>query len=354
MTVKATPKTKSNYTMADIAARMGISPTAVSMALRDSGGVSDKLRQKVLKVAAELDYSPALAARMLRSKNTGQLGLYIPADSLEGSDLSSGFMMPVLAHFVGQCEEKKYSYHIEFGKRSGVFVPPSQLTGRIVDGVLLIGEQRPEMMEWITKAPEYKWVSVVEETEYCVLSDSRGGTYRAVEYLAAMGHREIGLAHCNPRYSVHASALAGYKHAVNDFALGCADHYIREFNGAKGEMELSYIDEWCNYILSHPKRPSAIICLDQKIANVMMMNAAYKGIRIPQDLSIIALGSKDAAEKVFPKTTAIEPDFSVIIEKSIDMLIKRIQNKEIPEKQVLVNTKLVKRDSVAVPGLKNK
>lgn len=338
--------------MADIAARMGISPTAVSMALRDSGGVSDKLRQKVLKVAAEMDYSPALAARMLRAKNTGQLGLYIPADTIESVESSGGFMMPVLAHFVSRCEEEKYSYHIEFGKRSGGFVPPSQLTGRIVDGILLIGEQRPELMEWITKTSEYKWVSVVEGSEYCVVSDSRGGTYRAVEYLAAMGHREIGLAHCNTRYSVHASALAGYKDAVNDFALGCAGHYIREFNGSKGEMELSYIDGWCDYILSHPKRPSAVICLDQKIANVMMMNAAYKGIRIPQDLSIISLGVKDTAERVFPKTTAIEPDFSIIIEKSIGMLTKRIQNEDIPEKQVLVKTKLVKRDSVAAPGAK--
>lgn len=349
MQAKAPKRTRSNYTMADIAARMGISNTAVSMALRDSGGVSDKLRQKVLKVAAEMEYSPALAARMLRSKNTGQLGLYIPADSIERVELSGGFIMPVLAHFVGRCEEEKYSYHIEFGKQTGGFVPPSQLTGRIVDGVLLIGEQRAEMMEWISKTPEYKWVSVVEESEYCVLSDSRGGTYRAVEYLAAMGHREIGLVHCNPRYSVHASALAGYKDAVNDFALGCADHYIRELNGEKGEMELEYVDQWCDYILSHPNRPSAIICLDQKIANVMMMNAAYRCVRIPEDLSLISLGVKDAAVRVFPKTTAIEPDFSTIIEKSIGMLIKRIQNEEIPEKQVLVETKLVKRDSVAAP-----
>ena len=350
MAVTTNRKARHNYTLADIASRMGISSTAVSMALRNSGGVSDKLREKVLKVAAEMDYSPALAARMLRAKNTGQLGLYIPVEKVEQVEVSGGFMMPVMVHFVNQCEENKYSYHIEFGKRFDEFVPPSQLTGRIVDGVLLIGAQRPELTEWLSLHQEYKWVSVIEQSEYCVLSNNRAGIYHAVEYLAAMGHREIGFAHCDVSYAAHSTALAGYWDAVKDFSLGPAEHYVHEFDSRSGGMDLQRVDRWCDFILSQPKRPTALICNDQKIVSVLMVNAARKGIRIPHDLSVISYGVKDMSERMYPKTTSVEPDFPVIIEKSLGMLIKRVQNEPLPEKQVLVETRLVKRDTVAAPA----
>lgn len=345
-----TEKRKGNYTMADIAARMGISPTAVSMALRNSGGVSDQLRQKILKVVEEINYTPALAARMLRAKNTGQLGLYLPVEKVEQVEMSGGFIMPVMAHFVDQCEVNKYSYHIEFEQRSLPFVPPLQLTGRIVDGLLLVGAQRPELLEWLNEHPEYKWVSVIEKETFCVLSNNRTGVYRAVEYLAAMGHRKIAFAHCDIDYAAHATALAGYHEGIKDFALCSEDFLIHEFKGRKGEMAFDQINQWCDYILNHPKRPTAIICNDQKIVNVLMTNAAYKGIRIPEQLSLISYGVKSGAESVYPKTTAIEPDFSRIIEKSTRMLIKRINNEDISSPQIFIDPKLVKRDSVASPA----
>ena len=338
-----------NYTLADIARETGISSTAVSMALRNSGGVSDALRNRVLAKVKEMNYVPALAARVLRGKHTGQLGLYLPLDNADGMEVSSGFFMPIMAHFVSQCEQSRYSYHIELSGDRTEFRAPAQLTGRLVDGLLLAGKQDENLLAWLDANPEYKWVSVMEQAEYCVLSGNRSGIYRAVEYLAALGHRKIAFVHCSLAYDVHATAREGYYQAVGDFNLRQDDFLCREIGRVSNRDFFVRINEWCEHIFAPDRRPTAIICNDLKIANAVMMNAAGQGLKVPDDLSLIAYGTKSAAERIYPFVTTVEADFHAIMEKCLGMLIKRIENNPSIEKQVTVEAKLVKRDSVAVP-----
>lgn len=328
---------------------MQISPTAVSMALRNSGGVSDALRNKVLKVAKELDYFPSLAGRLLRSKNTGQLGLYLPIGKVESLGNTNGFIVPVMTHFINKCEENEYSYHIEFGENFHTFKAPAQLTGRIVDGVLLIGEQNQQLSDWLNIHPEYKWVNIIEKAEYCVLSDNKYGVYRAIEHLAAIGHRKIAFVHCDLDYDAHVTALEGYHDAVKDFNLYADSYLATEIKSQEGNSFFEQVNQWTDFILQDAKRPSAIIFNDQKIASNFLIQAAYKGIRIPEQMSIIAYGVKSMAERIQPLMTSIEADFSTIMDKGINMLKKRIKKQNILEKQIMVKPKLVKRDSVAPP-----
>lgn len=345
-------KPSGNYTMADIARRVGVSSTAVSMALRNSDGVSEILREKIRNVANEMHYSPALAARMLRSKHTGQLGLYLPVGGVEKLIYSHGFISPVMAHFVNQCEASKYSYHIELEEKNNkTFKPPSQLTGKIVDGILLTGAIRPELQEWLNSSPEYKWVNILERAEYCILSDNHSGIYRAVEHLAAMGHNRIAFAHFSSQYDVHATAVSGYRSAINDFKL-CTDEFLcEELKNNKSNFTYETIVEWAEALLANPSRPTAIICNDQKMVSVLTYMAAQRDISIPEDLSLIAYGTRAQAEHLYPVITTIEADFHTILEKGIQMLIKRINNQPIEQKQVMVEPRFLKYGSVApVPG----
>ncbi len=343
-----TKKSCGSYTMADIAKKVGVSPTAVSMALRNTDGVSEILREKIRKVANEMHYSPTLAARMLRSKHTGQLGLYLPVSGVEKLVDSRGFVSPVMAHFVNQCEASKYSYHIELeGGNGTTFKPPSQLTGKIVDGVLLAGEICPELRKWLDHSPEYKWVNILERAEYCILSDNHSGIYRAVEHLAAMGHQRIAFAHCDREYDVHATAVSGYHDAINDFKL-CTDEFLcKEFKTQKSIFSFDIIVDWAESILTATNRPTAIICNDQKIVSVLTYISAQRGIKIPEQLSLIAYGTRSQSEHQYPLITTIEADFHTILEKGIQMLIKRINNQIIDQKQIMVEPRLLKYSSVA-------
>lgn len=335
-----TPKRK--YTMVDIAKKLGISPTAVSMAIRNTNGVSVELRNKILKAAEEMDYTPALAAQMLRSRNTGHLGLYIPinAEDLEGRS------MPAIAYFVSQCELNNYSYHIELEGDNHNFKPPSQLAARIVDGALFYGKQNPQLLNWLANNPQYKWVNIIEKSEYCVLSDNKYGIYQAVEHLAALGHRKIAFAYCDLQYDVHSTALAGYRKAVSDFNLCCDDYLEAGIDTKKGFLCFDEIDRWVDHILQDVRRPTAIICNDHKMVNSLIVRAAYKGIRVPEHLSLISYGVKSLAEHTYPLVTTIESDYNTIMEKGIGMLIRLIENQHVYEKQIKVIPKLVKRDSV--------
>lgn len=340
-----------NYTLADIANDVGISATAVSMALRNSGGVSEELRERVLKRAREMNYVPALAARVLRARHTGQLGLNLPLSGVDGMENSEGFFMPVIAHFVNHCEINRYSYHIELAGKGDEFTAPAQLTGRLVDGILMAGKHDHRLIEWLDMNPGYKWVSVMEPAEYCVLSGNASGIYRAMEYLAALGHRDIALAHCNVEFDVHAAALKGYRQACGDFGLNTGAHLCQEIRQISNRDFLLSVNEWCDYILSPERRPTAIMCNDIKFAHALMIKAAAKSVSIPGDLSIIAYGTKSGAERIYPFLTTVEADFAAIMEKSIVLLINRIKDNIIPDKCLSVEPKLVKRDSVMAPNV---
>ena len=321
------------------------------MALRNSGGVSAELRERVVNKAREMNYAPAVAARLLRGKHTGQLGLYLP---FEISDIehSSGFTMPIITHFVSLCEINRYSYHIELSGCRGEFAAPTQLTGRLVDGVLLVGRQQPELMDWLQQHPEYKWVSVIEREQYCVLSANRSGIYRAVEHLAALGHRQIAFMHCNLEYDVHSAALDGYRLAVADFDLATYDYLCRDVDLSQGRESFQPLGTWLDYLLAPERCPTAVVCNDQRIAYMLMLRAAGRGMSIPDDLSVIAYGSKAGAMQMYPFLTTVEADFQSIMEKAIQMLLRRIAGQPLEEEQVAVDARLVKRDSVAAPRRK--
>ncbi len=342
-----------NYTLADVARELGISSTAVSMALRNTGGVSDELQKKVLEKAQEMNYAPALAARVLRGKYTGQLGLNLSQADVRTLEESEGFYLPLITHFVHQCEAIRYSYHIELSGKEETFKAPSQLVGRLVDGILLAGKPDGRLLEWLAINPTYKWVSVMEPAEHCVLSANSSGIYRAVEHLAALGHRDIALVHCDIEFDVHAAARKGYCQAVKDFNLNAAPHLCQELRSTPKREFLVNIQEWCDYIMREEHRPTAIICNDIKMAHALIIKAAALGLKIPEDLSIIAYGTRAGAERLLPFISTVEADFAAIMEKSINLLIRLIRDTPIPEKQLTVEPKLVIRDTVMPPSTKH-
>lgn len=332
-------------TLMDLANRVGVSKVTVSRALNGSGRMSDKVRDEIRRVAVEMDYRPKLAAKFLRSDHTNQLELIITEP--QAIMAQSGFFGPILAAFVNVCEADWRGYHIEICPREGAaFVPPQNVAGGLVDGVIVAGKASAELQAWLNENSLVPWVSLDEEAEYCVTQAYGRGVFQAVQYLVEAGHREILFVGGDDEFLVSQQAVEGFKKAVKTFGLagGNAEPLIHRISL---EMDLHAADfvDWARNILSVRPHSTAVYCNDLRLAHAFSFAAAMERIRIPEELSIIGLGPENYAVAGIPKVTSLHPNFKAAVARASAMIKQRIQGAAVVSPQCQVDMDFVMRGS---------
>ena len=338
-----------NITMKDIAKRAGVSVMSVSYALRNSDQVSESCREKILKVTAELNYQPNLPAQMLRGKKTGNIGLLICESPEEAT--ASGYMAPIIVQFVKACEFENIRYSIEFvsnGATDNDFTVPPLLTGGIVDGVLVVGlSSNQQLHNYLENTSQLPWCSIGETAEYGVLTAIDKGIHSAIERLLALGHENIAFTYFEG-YDFHNLAYKGFQNGAKEFNINMEDVRIGKFSSTTNDKErLSNSTVFLDNILNTSSPCSAVICTDMIQARGIVYAAMLKGIKIPDNLSIIAIGSSIDAEKAFPFISSIEIDFSEVMSQALTLMTRRINKKNIKQKMIEIEPKLCMRNSVS-------
>jgi DNA-binding LacI/PurR family transcriptional regulator len=340
-------------TVKDVARAAGVSHTAVSMAVRGVPGVSEDRRRQILAIAARLDYRPRAAASLLRAKRTGQIGVILSGKAEDV--IFSTFLLQVMVYFVKVCEAEACKYHIEFmePELDTEFQPPHQLTGGWVDGTIVVGDVGRNLRHWLTDQDLYPWVSMDEPSPYCVLTAMDQGVYEATQHLAALGHRRIAYAGGPLRFSTHRLGLEGFQRAAADFALaGSGDRiWNHEFLASSTDDAMQAAAEWAETLLVDPHtRPTAVLCHDMRLARALLFCAARRGVRIPQELSIIATGTSADATKTYPCLSSIEPDWETTARQAVRLLRDLVAGKTVRTGTHWVAPRLVNRQTVARPG----
>lgn len=157
----------------DIAKKAGVSISTVSYALNGSDKVTEETRQKIEKIANEMNYVPNMAAKALKRRETKIIGVYL-------SDYMGSFYGELLDGIKHGLQSYDYEMIVCSGKRSHLFIPE-----RMVDGVIIL--------DWTFDTNEiqkygeagYKLVTLDREVEgdnLChVLLDNTGGATLAIE-----------------------------------------------------------------------------------------------------------------------------------------------------------------------------
>ena len=179
-----------SITIQDVARAAGVSVSTVSRVLNDKDDVAPATYQRVQGVIAELGYTSSLAARSMRSRRTGVIGLIMP-------ELEDPFCIQVLKGIHRAIVALDYDL-IAYtsgsinkpskGKREQHYV--SLLNGSVTDGVIVV---TPAATSFSTAAP----VVVIDPNKECpdcltVIATNYAGALAATEYLLGLGHRRIG------------------------------------------------------------------------------------------------------------------------------------------------------------------
>lgn len=266
----------------DIAKLAGVSKTTVSKVLNHQYGVHEETRKKVWDAAAELHYTPNIAARTLVTSKTGVIGV-----------VYDSFSSPIYMELAGQLERcaALKGYHLVFcscnTKQEAKQHYIQYFMGGAADGVIIFGSARDDLPV-IQRLTALRFPFVVIENHFeeldipNVLVDNQAGARQAVHYLHRLGHRRISHVTGNLEHRVAVDRLTGFREAMSALGLEHGPDAFIETDGANGCGVGA-----ARQLIGMKDKPSAVFAFNDLIAYEMMDTLHQAGYRIPEDLSVV-------------------------------------------------------------------
>ena len=328
-------------TMADVAARAGVSRALVSIVVRGVPGASPASREKVLRAAAELDYHPDQRARLLGAARSRTLGVVL--------DLRQPFH--------GELVEALYAAVDRDGRAGAGWRlaleptvpsrPPATAVRSLLDhrceAVLLLGPTSPaaELARLAERLPGVVLARAVEAVGVDVVrTDDEAGARLATEHLLALGHRRLAHLH-GGRSPGAAQRRAGYRAAVR--AAGVRAELVA---GGPGESD----GQAAAPRLLRPDGPTAVLAFNDACAVGLLAAARARGTAVPERLSIV--GYDDSAVAALPSValTTIGQDAAALAEHAVQRAVGRAEDPRAPAAEVVVAPRVVRRRTTAPPA----
>ncbi|MEN0129747.1 MAG: LacI family DNA-binding transcriptional regulator [Brevundimonas sp.] len=301
-------------TLQTIADRVGVSRMTVSNAFSRPDQLSRELRERVLAAADELGYAgPDPAARVLARGTTGAVGVLLT------ESVGTAFQDPIAAAFFGAVAEELAPTGL------AVALLPStgsadMLAARDIpmDGALIYacaGDR--EAVSWLRRR-KLPLVFVDQEPiegASSVLLDDRPGARAAAQHLLDLGHRRIGILTTgyglppgvapDPMDAgtgyVSRERVAGWMSALAPAGVDVTAVHI-------WDNSEQYADEGIRTLLDLPDRPTAVLCFSDLVAWTVEQVARERGLRVPEDLSVVGYDDSPLARSATPQLTTVRQD----------------------------------------------
>jgi LacI family transcriptional regulator len=334
-------------TLSDVAAKAGVSISAVSRVLSNapSARVSDDTRRRIHEAADELDYRPNFTARALRASKTNVVALIVP-------DLTN----PVFAELMRGVEDEAHrrGYMVLLARAEGMEgdeEPIARLIGEgRVDGALVqVGDtmKSVDLQRLIDSELPIVFVnSVHPQSVGSVLLDDEEGGRLGARHLVDLGHRRIALLNGLPTSDSARRREIGFRRAMAEAGLEVREEYVTRFgyeprNGGAGVAALAEKSE----------RPTAVLVANINAAHGALLEARRLGMRVPEDLSIVAIHDSWTAENSWPPLTTVRMPLYELGRAGLSAICDRIANGEVSDFVVREPLPaLIVRESTAAPS----
>jgi LacI family transcriptional regulator len=289
-------------TLKDISLRVGVSVPTVSRVLLGGNRVvvSDHTRERIIRVAQELNYRPNAHARGLRNRKTDVLLLFLPwldhpalseaVQGVEDAAAENGFSLFINRWNERASESKCYVNWIREGRCDGVIMATALLEDSVVVDLVTMG------------CPFILLNRRASNTTKYVIVDDFAGSVLAVEHLIELGHRRIA----------HLSGLLMYDNALRRFQgyrQALANHGLEFRNTLVEESDWSLVEagrQAMDRILWVKPLPTAVFAGNYVLALAALVSIRNAGLRVPEDISLITLHDVALNEIADPPLSAVK------------------------------------------------
>lgn len=325
-------------TMLDIAEKAGVSKATVSMVLnkRDKS-ISDDTRNRILKLAKDMNYIPNSLARGLNTKKTETIGIIVP-------DITNPFfsemaraiedVASILGYNVIFCnsdnEIKKENKYVKL------------LISKLVDGVIFIpgGKSFDNLQILINNNVPFVLVDrYVEGYEkfYGVYCQNKLGITKAVDYLVTNGRKKIAFVRGPHSVETSTQRLEGYIETMKKYKL------FNETLIFENEFTIEGGIETTKEILDMTEQVDSIIYSSDIMAFGGIKVLIKRGFKIPKDISVIGYDNIEMSEFIEPELTTVSQPIYEMGKCACELLINIINGKTIEKKQIYFEPELIVR-----------
>ena len=328
----------SRVTAKDVAKVAGVSRTTVSLVLNGvtSARIPDETRARIIEVAKNLNYQPNQFAQGLKTNRSKTIAFILPsisnpfypyvAQGIEEVALDHGYTVFICNTYRNPEEEKRYLM---------------ALSQRQVDGIILSGyfhsnELLQEFLERGVAITTFSRNPNLSQADQ-VLVDNMHGGFLATKHLLDLGHQHIAYLAGPMIYQSRLERVEGYKKAHIDCGLKVDDSLIIASTTESEYRDQTY-DLYNGYnlakqLLKQKKNVTAAVVINDMTAIGAMKAFREEGVRIPDDISLVAYDNIPMASVVEPGLTTIDQPKFERGKAAAELLVRRLEEPENKERR---------------------
>ena len=326
-------------TMLDVAKACGVSYQTVSRVINDSPDVSVKTRRQVLKAIKTLGYHPNQLARSLKTRRSSILEVitfgvetYIPRElivAMGRAAIAHGYSLMFTDIPQDDPEEESRLY--------------AHLNSGLCQAAILTAPVDSRLYEKISaNPPPLPMIQIRNKrgsTAPSVMIDQYSGSQLATQHLLDLGHRQIaeitGPLNYHEAHTRHTAFL--------DALQACDLAPVDSIEATEWMPQEGYLA--AQTLLDHGTQFSGLIVSNDYLALGAMRAIYERGLRIPEDISIVGFDDTPESAYYLPPLTTVRQDYEALGYQSIHYLVELINNQETPAHQRVLMPQLIVRQS---------
>lgn len=335
------PEEVRRATRKDVARIAGTSVAVVSYVVNNGPRpVASETRERVLRAIDATGYRPDPTARTLVSGVSGVLGIIVP-------DISNTFFA-ALAHAIDEAAHKK-SKRLLLGDSAEGPVREAELVEefirRRVDGLLYVGLERRENLEaaYAAGIPVVILDRLADDSPAAsVVIDNEGGAHAATMHLIEHGYSEVGIISGPADLSTTIDRFSGWRRAMLQSKLAVNDEWNISAPFTKsGGLSAG------RALFSRERRPRAVFASNDQQAVGLLVAAAERGIRVPEDLAVFAFDGTPDTEFSVPGLSTVAQPLEDIAHHAIELIVTPDASSD---RRVMCDYSLITRRSCGCDG----
>lgn len=324
---------KGAVTLNDVAALADVSAATVSRAINRPDLVKPALRARIAAAIAELGYVPNGTARALASRRTKALGAVVPT-------FSNTIFSETVSAFQNRLDDLGYAMFLTSTEYDSAreIRRVRTLVERGIDGLMLVGYQHDVALYALLRERRIPFVNTwatAEDSPYPAIGfDGRRGGEMVAEYLLSLGHRDFGIVMGDPTKS---DRMQSRLQGIRD-ALGRAGVALRPEQIVFTSYAVEAVRHGCAELFARGQKPTAIIGGNDILALGSLFECQHRGMRVPEDVSIIGFGNANIAANTIPPLSTVRTPSAEIGRSAAEYLVALAEGEggELPELSELV------------------
>src|SRR5579859_3604332 len=331
-------------TIRDIASAAGVSIATVSRVMNDRPDVAPETRDAVLRVVREFGFTTNRSARGLSGGRTGLVGITLPIVHAA----YFAFILSGASEALYEQDLRAVLCPTQHQHEREVTLLDRLMHGTTDGALLLLPSESNEELKAL-QGRGYPFVVVDPRTKLdegipAVSAAHASGAMAATEHLLSLGHRRIGAITGPQVWMASEERLNGYHAALVAAGIAPDPALVRESN-----FEIDAGHAAALELLDSADPPTAIFAFNDNVAVGTFRAAAERGLRVPDDLSVVGFDDAEQAAIVTPALTTVRQPLAEMGRMAVSLLSRLLDHQRLEALHVELATKLVVRASTAPP-----